>query len=108
MTTIVAATPGWFRAILEHGTTWHYDPILAWEIIPHPEPRSPESRFAAHFGRAITGNGVEYDPTVVTMALKRPDGKYVFSCIGGDVILDDEADLNAHLLWRNSIAPECG
>jgi hypothetical protein len=106
-TAIVAATPGWFRCIRQHGDTWWLDPVVAWEIIPHPEPRYPDSRFAGHFARAITGDGTEHDPAVVTMVLKRPDQKYVVSSpAGGDVVLEDEADLNAHLLWRECQLPD--
>ena len=45
--------------------------------------------------------------SVIDMALRRPDGRFVLSGIRGDVILEDEADLNAHLQWRDSIVPEC-
>jgi hypothetical protein len=104
-TTNIPATPGWFRAIRQHGTTWWYDPIVAWELYP-PPPGGPESKFAAHFARAICGHGVEYDPAVVDMAIKRPDGRYVVSGVGGDVILENEQDLNEHLHWRDIQVPE--
>jgi hypothetical protein len=107
-TAIVAAAPGWHRAIRQHGTTWWLDPVVGWEIIPHPEPRYPESRFAGHFARAITGDGVEYDPGVVTMALRRPDGRFVVSGVGGDVVLEDLDDLNAYLFVRDIQVPDRG
>jgi hypothetical protein len=104
-TTIIAATPGWFRAIRQHGQTWWLDPVIGWQIITPPEENYPESRFAPHAARAICGDGVEYCPGVVTMALKRPDGRFVVSSIGGDVILEDLDDLNFHVQWRDSILP---
>jgi hypothetical protein len=103
---IIAAAPGWFRAIRQHGTTWWYDPVVAWQIIASPEENYPQSKFAPHAARAIVGDGVEYNPAVVDMAIKRPDGKYVMSGVGGDVILENEQDLNEHLHWRDIQVPE--
>jgi hypothetical protein len=104
--TIVAAQPGWFRAIRMHGVTWHYDPIVAWQIIAPPDEAYPDGKFAPHAARAIVGDGVEYCPGVVAMALKRPDGKFVVSGVGGDVVLENEQDLNEHLHWRDIQVPE--
>jgi hypothetical protein len=80
--------------------------IVAWEIHPAP-PGGPESKFAAHYARAIVGDGVEYDPGVMTMVLKRPDQKYVVSSpAAGDVVLDSESDLNDYFRWRDCQLPE--
>jgi hypothetical protein len=106
--TIIAAAPGWFRAIRMHGVTWWLDPVVAWQIIAPPEPRYPDSRFAGHFARAITGCGTEYNPAVVDLALRRPDGRFVVFGIGGDVVLEDEADLNEYVWRRSIVVPECG